>query len=129
MKKAVQVILINPEGLILAVSRKDNHNNFGLIGGKVDPEDNDDIKAAAIRETKEETGLDIYNLRIVYSTFWDTRMQYTFLADYKGDIKTSEPHIVKWVPFSKVIEGSFGDFNKRVWNELALLNLTQYIKE
>jgi len=38
-KKAVVVILINDDGEICIVSRKDDHENFGLIGGKVDHED------------------------------------------------------------------------------------------
>ena len=80
MKKAVSVVLLNDEGLILAVSRKDNHNDFSFIGGKVDDSDNDDIIAAAIRETKEETGLDIYDLKLIYATHDGfPRMNYTFI--------------------------------------------------
>jgi 8-oxo-dGTP pyrophosphatase MutT (NUDIX family) len=57
-KKSVAVVLINEDGELLMVSRKDNHNDFGLIGGKVDPEDaadptKDETIVAAIRETKE----------------------------------------------------------------------------
>jgi hypothetical protein len=47
-----QVVLINEEGLILGVSRKDNHTDFGLVGGKMDPEDNNDPMITAIRECK-----------------------------------------------------------------------------
>ena len=57
---AVQVVLFNDKGEVLAVSRKDDHNDFGLIGGKMDPEDRTTWDAA-VRETKEETGLDIKN--------------------------------------------------------------------
>lgn len=62
MKKedAVQIVLLNKKGEVLAVSRKHDHNDFGLIGGKVDEGEN--VVEAAIRETKEETGLDISNI-------------------------------------------------------------------
>ena len=35
------VVLINPEGLVLGVSRKDNHNDIGLLGGKRESNDKD----------------------------------------------------------------------------------------
>ena len=34
LKIAVQVIIFNSENQIVAVSRKDNHSDFGLPGGK-----------------------------------------------------------------------------------------------
>lgn len=127
MKKAVQVVLINDKGEILAVSRKDNHEDMGLIGGKVDPEDNDDIYKAAIRETKEETGLDIYDLELIFAIHKYTRMQYTFLAKYKGEVFHNEPHAVKWCDFNEVIKGSFGEFNKLVGKSLDSMGV-KYLK-
>jgi len=96
VNKSAQVILINPEGYVLGVSRKDDHNDFGLPGGKMDPEDNDDPKITAVRETKEETGLDITNLRLIFAIHKDGFMGYTYLADYSGNIEHNEPHVVKW---------------------------------
>lgn len=114
-----QVVLINPEGLILGVSRKDNHNDFGLIGGKMEPEDNDDPIATAIRECKEETGLDITNLRLVFAIHKSGNMGYTYLADYSGEINHDEPHVVSWKPMEVLINGSFGRYNKMVSESLT----------
>ena len=47
----------NPIDIILGVSRKNDHNDFGLVGGSV--EENETFEEAIIREVKEETGLDI----------------------------------------------------------------------
>ena len=65
--KTAQVVLLNEDGLVLGVSRKTNHNDFGLAGGKMEDIDNDNPMAAAIRETKEETGLDIYDLNLIFA--------------------------------------------------------------
>lgn len=123
MKKAVSVVLLNDKNQVLAVSRKDNHNDFSLIGGKVDPEDEDDVIKAAIREAKEETGLDIYDLKLVYAAHGQGVMGYTYLAKYRGDISTSEPHVVKWVSFAEVLRGSFGVWNSEVAKSLLDMNI------
>ena len=129
---AVSIVLINDEGKILGVSRKHDHNDFGLVGGKVDAEDfqpnvsnqeNLNIMAAimkgAIREAKEETGLDIHDLEVVYASHWGNRMQWTFLAKWTGEIHTDEPHVVKWIDTKTLMQGSFKEYNLEV---LASLN-------
>lgn len=125
IKIAVQVVLLNDKGEVLAVSRKNNHNDFGLVGGKRDPEDESNTDAA-IRECKEETGLDISNLRMVFSMHKDNYMGYTYLADYSGEIdydKEKEPHIVKWTGFKTIMGGSFGKWNTLVAESLMSMGV------
>ena len=55
MKKCTQVVILNENGEVLSVSRKHDHNDFGLVGGKVD--EGETPLEAVIRETREETGL------------------------------------------------------------------------
>lgn len=126
MRKAAQVVLINDKGEVLAVSRKDNHNDFGLIGGKVD--EGETPEEAAIRETKEETGLDITNLNCIYQRFKKGRMGYTFIAEYSGTIYTDEPHIVKWTTFEEINNGSFGEWNKVVTQTLIEMGVNIKLK-
>jgi len=114
-KDHAQVVLIDKDGLVCLVSRKDDHKDFGLPGGKVDK--GETYEEAAIRETKEETGLDVSNLECIFAMHRKGRMGYTYLADYAGKIshdKEDEPHVVKWGKMSEAKKGSFGYWNKLV---------------
>lgn len=113
-----QVVLINKEGLVLGVSRKTDHNDFGLPGGKMDPEDNENPMATAIRETLEETGLRINNLQLVFAIHKGGNLGHTYLAEYQGEINYNEPHVVKWVGFETLVAGSFGRYNQLVAESL-----------
>jgi 8-oxo-dGTP pyrophosphatase MutT (NUDIX family) len=121
---AVSIVLINEQKQILGVSRKYDHDDMGIVGGKVDPDDNFDIMAAAIRETKEETGLDIFDLELIYATFVGNRMQWTFLAKYSGEIHTDEPHVVKWIDKETLLKGSFREYNNEVLTSLNQMGIT-----
>lgn len=57
--KVAVCALIRCGDMYLAVSRKDNSEDFGLPGGKVDPGEN--LEQALIREVLEETG---YHVRV-----------------------------------------------------------------
>lgn len=129
MRKAVCVILKNEDGQILAVSRKDDHTLFGLVGGKVDEEDSS-LEEAIIRETKEETNLDVFNLKLVdtrpYGISDETLYeQNCFVGEWKGTLlsqeelnKKGETGIVKWVEKEVLENGFFGDYNKIVFEKI-----------
>ena len=119
-----QVVLINEEGLILGVSRKDDHSKMGLPGGKMDLEDNMDPMVTAIRECKEETGLDVYDLKLIFAIHKSGNMGYTYLAKYSGKIEHDEPHKVEWVPMEVLINGPFGRYNQMVSESLDSMNIT-----
>jgi 8-oxo-dGTP pyrophosphatase MutT (NUDIX family) len=131
MRKAVCVILKNSEGKILAVSRKDNPNLFGLVGGKVDDADNS-LEDAIIRETLEETNLNIFNIKLL-----DTREhgvseetlyeQNCFIADWSGELlsqeelnEKGETGIVKWVDKNILENGFFGEYNKIIFDKFNI---------
>lgn len=115
MKKAVAVLLFN-QGKILGVSRKDNPNDFGLVGGKLDGDET--FEEGAIREAKEETGLDIFGLHKVFERMDDDFMVVTFAAQWQGEINTPEKGVVKWVTWKELQCGSFAQYN--VWLENTL---------
>jgi 8-oxo-dGTP pyrophosphatase MutT (NUDIX family) len=94
-KSSAHVVVLNNNGQVLCVSRKDDHNDFGLPGGKIEKKDISN-KAAAIRETLEETGIIVKEAKLIYAEHRRGSMGYTYLAtEWYGDIETEEPHIVK----------------------------------
>jgi 8-oxo-dGTP pyrophosphatase MutT (NUDIX family) len=57
-------MLIVKDGLILSVSRRDDKTKFCFLGGKCEP--NETTGMAAIRETFEETGINVTDCVHIY---------------------------------------------------------------
>lgn len=117
MKRAASVFITRPDGLILGVSRKDNPNAWGLPGGKVDLGETDE--QAAIRECKEETGLDCFKLKKVYEAVCEGEVDYfniCYTAEYNEEdvLVTKEKGRVDWITFQMLLDGPFGIYNYQV---------------
>lgn len=86
-------------GLILAVSRKDNPNDFGLPGGKVDP--GETPEEALVREIYEETGLRVIHYQHVFvardAVYKDRYCSTYQILTWQGSIHTAESGVVQWV--------------------------------
>lgn len=109
--------------LYLGVSRKEDNSDWGLPGGKA--EEYESYIKAAIRETKEETGLDITNLKYVFSDLVPGDVDYfcvVYVADYDGSepIQRSNEGAVGWVNLAALLDGSFGDFNRKLFTTLGV---------
>lgn len=110
----------NPD-LYLAVSRKNNPNDFGLPGGKFEK---DDIRYdwGLEREIIEETGLKtILNTNELFTDIENNNIVLTYkgIIHYKehpDEIKTEETGEVKWLLASQLITGSFADYNKKMFD-------------
>jgi 8-oxo-dGTP pyrophosphatase MutT (NUDIX family) len=109
----VTALIFNNQNEILCVSRKNNHQMFGLPGGKVEKKDNSLIDALK-REVKEETGLDVIGQPILlYAKCENNSMGYTYLCQVDSfDFNTDEPHVVKWGIWDDITKETF--FSK--WN-------------
>jgi 8-oxo-dGTP pyrophosphatase MutT (NUDIX family) len=124
---AVSVIVLNSDNKVIGVSRKDDHNDFGLPGGKVDPEDKDTLDAT-IRELYEETGLLFEREKFIkiyqgnHMEYWQTTYYVNVVSDMDDSVfNYDEPHVVKWVDWQTVFDGSFGKYNRIVYKKLEEL--------
>ena len=116
-KYAVCALVLNSEGLILGVSRKDDHTAFGVPGGKV--EDNETILEALHREILEETG---YHIIVDNELPFVSDVDGYTTATFKATIDTSaiqwqviETGVVKYVSKQTLLDGPFGQYNKQLF--------------
>lgn len=120
LPRAVSLLVERADGAVLGVSRKYDHTQFGLPGGKIDP--GETAHEAIFRELTEETGLTMKECRYIYVGVCPggrDGIAYLNLV-YKtdeviGTIHTDEPHVVAWVTRDKLIEGPFGKFIRRLF--------------
>lgn len=124
MKEAVCALIEN-KGLYLAVSRKDNPDDFGLIGGKIDP--GEGPSEALRREAIEEAGILLKSYTLVFESVCGpgkdgiSYLVKTYkVTDWEDlGIGTNESGVVSWIAKEKLLSGSFGDYNKELFKKLS----------
>jgi len=124
MQNAVCVVIKHPvdRTLVLGISRKDDHNAWGVPGGKVD--EGERKFDAALREIKEELGLDLdpTMLRPIYTGDDGHSMVTTFI--YDGVVQEDAPAVPehelavhKWLDWPTLTTpgtSPFWDYNIRL---------------
>ena len=113
MKQAVCALIVE-NGKILCVSRKDDHTDFGLPGGKVDA--GESLVDAVRREVLEETGRTInwISPKIFYKQNGDYSVTtfYVIVGNDVQELDPSETGLVKWSDANGLLEGSsYKDYN------------------
>ena len=117
MKPTGACVILTKEDKILGVTRKYNHSDWGLPGGKLDP--GETALQAIVREAKEETGLDIFNVELLDQRVFKDRLVYLFKAEWSGEIEydTQTEGLCDWVTWKELLEGSFGQYNLYIKNQ------------
>jgi len=133
MRQAV-VALIIKDSKILAISRRKDPSKYGLIGGKVDP--NETLDQALIREVKEEANIDILSYTHIFTRVEpkdpggeDFETYCYYIPDWVGEPSSSEEGQVKWMTALDLtgINGAFAEYNLKtlkIFKELfPLINI------
>ena len=123
---AVCVLLIDPEGRVLSISRGETRASWGLPGGKVEP--GESLVDAVVRETYEETGYVVASPVAVYTAYSRGAVNYlttTFTARIVAaakDAPRSHPFegYVGWQPPYVLTQGPFGAYNKALYEHMGL---------
>lgn len=112
--------------LYLSVTRKNNHSDFGLPGGKYDPDEDMDLVDTALRETVEETGMNVEIITTIEPYIEDDCYTYfgrtTLIPD--TEINLNETGKIGFVS-EEVLQNqsSFGKYNKRMFQHFKNLGV------
>ena len=128
MKFAVTLLLFRsdaPYTQILSISRGDNINDWGLVGGKVEHEE--ELATALVRETREESHVHMFAglLIPVYTGLAQTRLTTTFLAP-QFTLPEKFPHTregkVKWLTPHHLVgrNCTYHEYNNKLFKHLRL---------
>jgi|APCry1669189768_1035252.scaffolds.fasta_scaffold01698_7 mutator protein MutT len=120
MKRAVVALIFNKDGKILGVSRKNNPNDMGLPGGKVDP--GETLTEAIIREVREETGLNVKTFKPIFELEDGEFLGVTFACTVEGEISTTETGRVDWIEWEELFAGTFSEYNRNLYQHLKNTN-------
>lgn len=113
---SVCAIVLNGNKM-LGVSRKDDLEDFGLPGGKVDP--GESKAEAMLRELGEETGLIAVEATQIYAGICTGDRDYMstvfLVTKYRGKLGSNEPGVIKWCTRDELLAGCFGEFNRKLF--------------
>lgn len=109
---------------ILGVTRKTDHNDWGLPGGKLEEDEHGDPRTCAARELLEETGVkvDPDDLIEIFRANDGNGIAVTYLAaTYEGEPTAQAGEgLTGWVSWETIESGTFGRYNRALHQAVML---------
>ena len=121
LPKAACCLIRRKDGKVLAVSRGNDLTQWGMPGGHV--EQGEDVEDGAARELWEETGIIADKMTPLFvgveknGGFEVT----TFSCTGHGKMRSSEEGQVRWVDPKVLINGPFGEYARKLFDQLGAL--------
>lgn len=119
---AVCILAFNTKNQILAVSRRNTTDQFGLAGGKVNYRE--DPITALIREVWEETYIYLQPeyIKLVYTRIDEEYVVLTYLYNkpIEQDPIQGDAGKTAWVEWKDLISGPFGVYNRNLKEHLGM---------
>jgi len=109
MKQATLVLLLDNDRVLLAMKKRGfGKGRWNGVGGK--PNDNESIVEAAIRETREEIGVEVealnqvgtLNFKFLNNPDWDQEVLVYTSHSWKNNPTESEEMAPKWFNFKEI---------------------------
>lgn len=108
IRKAARCYLLNDKKILVTKYKKGNRIGFyDTPGGKI--EEGETSAQAAIRETKEETGLDVKNLKYkgnMIVEYPNRIFDFDIFvgSDYEGQLQEFEENTVEWIEIPELLQ-------------------------
>jgi len=114
------LLIVNKDGFVMGSPRKNNPNDYGLLGGHV--EFGEQPLDAAIREAFEEASIvvDPATCVLLYvrpdNTYSNLGMSATYLVQSDQEFVPGQGDygMAKWVTWEQLESGTFGAYNKKL---------------
>lgn len=119
------VALVERDGLVLSVTRRNKPGNLSLVGGSIEPTDASPF-AALKREAAEEAGINVLEAEKVFERVDETDGKVAWCYRVKfftGEPRTREPGIeVSWRKPSELLSSkcTFREYNRLLFAHLGL---------
>lgn len=119
--RASTALFLNERGEVLAVSRKENHADLGLPGGRLEP--GETFAQAIIREVREEVGVRVCLMTDVFDHPDRGYYAHTFMVHHwEGEPYSVEGAAVLWVHPDRLLDPvcSFHEYNRALFEHLGI---------
>ena len=134
----VGAVILNSEDQVLICKSNKWNQKYVIPGGHI--EAGEKMEEALVREVKEETGLDVYNIQLlgitesIFSKSFQDQKHFIFVdyicrSDTEEVILNEEAQSYKWIELSEIEDYELEEFTANLLKELRKGDSSNYTQE